>query len=196
MITPFSRTFVTIFAAVFLALHPARAQWNPAVLITAARAQIGVTVSYDAEYRVLAYPGGDVPKETGVCTDVVVRAFREQGIDLQKDMHEDMKQAFSQYPKRWGLKKPDRNIDHRRVPNMMTYFRRKGWSRPVTKKPEDYAPGDLVTWDLGGNLPHVGIISDRKSAAGVPLVLHNIGRGAQEEDILFAYTITGHYRGK
>jgi uncharacterized protein YijF (DUF1287 family) len=169
---------------------------KPLELVTAARGQVGVTLSYDAAYRVLEYPGGDVPKETGVCTDVVVRAFREQGIDLQKEMHEDMKREFSAYPRRWGLKKPDRNIDHRRVPNMMAYFKRQGWSVPVTKKVEDYLPGDLVTWDLREDLPHVGIISDRKTAEGVPLVIHNIGRGTQEEDILFSYTITGHYRPK
>jgi uncharacterized protein len=185
-----------VFALIFILAGPAFGQWKAAELIKAARGQIGVTVSYDPEYRVIDYPGGDVPKETGVCTDVVVRALREQGIDLQKEMHEDMKRAFSQYPKRWGLKKTDRNIDHRRVPNIMTFFRRKGWSVPITKKAEDYLPGDLVTWDLGGDLPHVGIVSDRKSAAGVPLVLHNIGRGTQEEDILFGYTITGHYRSR
>jgi uncharacterized protein len=131
-----------------------------------------------------------------VCTDVVVRALREEGLDLQKEVHEDMKGAFSVYPKRWGLKKPDKNIDHRRVPNLMTFFRRKGWALAVSKKPEDYTAGDLVTWDLGGDLPHIGIISDRKTEGGVPLVLHNIGRGAQEEDILFTYTITGHFRVK
>jgi uncharacterized protein YijF (DUF1287 family) len=131
-----------------------------------------------------------------VCTDVVVRAFREQGTDLQKEVHEDMKREFGAYPRRWGLKKPDTNIDHRRVPNLMTFFRRLGWGQPVTKKAEDYVAGDVVTWDLGGDLPHIGIISDRKTAGGVPLVLHNIGRGAQEEDILFQFAITGHYRVK
>jgi uncharacterized protein YijF (DUF1287 family) len=187
---------VVLLFAVFLAAPWSRAGLKTLELITSARAQIGVTVSYDAAYRVLEYPGGDVPKETGVCTDVVVRALREQSFDLQKEMHEDMKREFSAYPRRWGLKKPDRNIDHRRVPNMMTYFRRQGWSVPVTKKAEDYAAGDLVTWDLGGDLPHIGIISDRRTPEGVPLVIHNIGRGTQEEDILFSYTITGHYRAK
>lgn len=196
MTLPF-RTFLASLAALLLPATLTHAQWKPEALITSARAQIGVTVSYDAAYRILDYPGGDVPKETGVCTDVVVRALRDQGLDLQKAMHEDMKKAFSQYPKRWGLKTTDRNIDHRRVPNMMTYFRRQGWSVPVSKKAEDYAPGDLVTWDLvAGTLPHIGIVSDKKSPAGVPLIIHNIGRGTQEEDILFTYTITGHYRGK
>jgi uncharacterized protein len=196
MILP-HRMLMALLAAFLFSATLTHAQWKPETLIASARAQIGVTVSYDAAYRVLDYPGGDVPKETGVCTDVIVRALREQGIDLQKDMHEDMKKAFSAYPKRWGLKTTDRNIDHRRVPNMMTYFRRQGWSVPISKKPEDYASGDLVTWDLvPGTLPHIGIVSDRKSPAGVPLIIHNIGRGTQEEDILFTYTITGHYRSK
>jgi len=186
-----------LFAAHFAAVSIAHADAKPEGLITAARGQIGVTLTYDAAYVDLPYPGGDVPKEKGVCTDVVVRAFREQGVDLQKEVHEDMKRNFSEYPKKWGLKKPDPNIDHRRVPNLMTYFRRQGWAQPISKKAENYAPGDLVTWDLvAGTLPHVGIVSDKKSADGVPLILHNIGRGAQEEDILFQYTITGHYRLK
>ncbi len=168
---------------------------KPEGLITAARSQIGVTLTYDATYRDLPYPGGDVPKEMGVCTDVIVRAFREQGMDLQKAVHEDMARNFSEYPKKWGLAKPDTNIDHRRVPNLMTYFRRQGWAQPVSQKAEDYAPGDLVTWNVDpGARPHVGIVSDRKTVAGVPLILHNIGNGAQEEDILFQYPITGHYR--
>jgi hypothetical protein len=171
---------------------------KPAELITAARSQIGVTLTYDAAYRDLAYPGGDVPKETGVCTDVVVRAFRAQGLDLQKEVHEDMKRAFSEYPKRWGLKKPDPNIDHRRVPNLMIYFQRQGWAVAISKKAEDYAPGDLVTWNLddAGNLPHIGIISDRKTEDGMPMVIHNIGEGAKEESILFQFKIIGHYRVK
>lgn len=176
---------------------PVFADIQPALLITAARAQIGVTLTYDAAYTDLPYPGGDVPKDRGVCTDVVVRAFREQGVDLQKQVHEDMARNFSEYPKKWGLKKPDANIDHRRVPNLMTYFRRQGWSQAISRKAEDYTPGDLVTWDLvPGTLPHIGIVSDRKSPDGTPLILHNIGQGAQEEDILFKYTITGHYRAK
>ncbi len=178
----------------FATLH---AEVSPAALVTAARSQVGVTLTYDAEYRDLPYPGGDVPKDKGVCTDVVVRAFREQSVDLQKDVHEDMKRNFAIYPKRWGLKKPDTNIDHRRVQNLQTYFSRQGWSQPVSKKAEDYAPGDLVTWELvPGTLAHIGIVSDRKTADGVPLILHNIGQGAQEEDILFKYGITGHYRVK
>jgi uncharacterized protein YijF (DUF1287 family) len=163
-------------------------------LIEKARRQIGVTTSYDAAYRRLDYPGGDVPLKTGVCCDVLVRAFRELKIDLQKEVHEDMVKAFDQYPRRWGLRQPDPNIDHRRVPNLMTYFRRKGWLVDASRKAADYQRGDVVAWDLGGGVTHIGILSDRNSAAGHPLVIHNIGRGAQEEDILFGYKIIGHYR--
>ncbi len=168
-------------------------------LVTAARQQVGVTVVYDGSYRVLAYPGGDVPLERGVCTDVIVRALRvARSIDLQKLVHEDMRAHFQDYPsrRRWGLTRPDANIDHRRVPNLMTYFQRAGYAKPVSAKPADYLPGDLVTWDLGGGIPHIGIISDRKAVSGTPLVIHNIGAGAREDDILFRYAITGHYRPK
>ena len=169
---------------------------KPEELTKAARSQIGVTVSYDPAYRKLAYPGGDVAQETGVCTDVVIRALRKQGVDLQKDVHEDMAANFEAYPKNWGLKKPDRNIDHRRVPNLMTYFRRKGYGREVTEKAENFKTGDIVTWVLDNGLTHIGIVSDRKSADGTPLVIHNIGAGTQEENILFRFRITGHYRLK
>jgi hypothetical protein len=169
---------------------------HAAPLVDKARQQIGVTTSYDPAYKKLAYPAGDVPQETGVCSDVVVRAFRGLKIDLQKEVHEDMERAFDQYPRKWGLKRPDSNIDHRRVPNLMTCFQRKGWSVEASKKASDFIPGDVVAWDLGGGVTHVGIVSDRRSTAGDPLVIHNIGRGAQEEDILFTYTIIGHYRPK
>ncbi len=161
-----------------------------------ARQQIGVTVEYDPAYVSLSYPGGDVPPDRGVCTDVVIRALRHLGFDLQKEVHQDMKKNFSAYPSRknWGLKRPDKNIDHRRVPNLQTFFKRKGWSVPITDKPQDYHPGDLVTCMLPGNLPHIMIVSDRKSAEGIPLVIHNIGAGTEEEDALFMFTITGHYR--
>jgi uncharacterized protein YijF (DUF1287 family) len=166
----------------------------PDKLVASARSQIGVTLSYDPAYRRLDYPGGDVPKSTGVCSDVVVRALREQGVDLQKELHEDMQRDFSAYPKRWGLKKPDANIDHRRVPNLMTYFRRKGLIVPGSERPEQFAAGDIVAWDLGGGVTHIGIVSDRRSPKKAPLVIHNIGRGVQEENILFQYEIIGHYR--
>ena len=150
-------------------------------LVVAARQQVGVTVIYDGSYRILSYPGGDLPVERGVCTDVIVRALRTaRGSDLQKLVHEDMSGHFRDYPRRWGLTRPDSNIDHRRVPNLMTYFERAGYARRVSADAADYLPGDLVTWDLGGGIPHIGIISDRKAVTGVPLVIHNIGAGARE----------------
>jgi uncharacterized protein YijF (DUF1287 family) len=177
------------------ALAPAWAAGiDPQRLVLDARSQVGVTLSYDPVYRQLDYPGGDVPLSTGVCTDVVIRALREQGLDLQKSVHEDMRAHFALYPKNWGLKRTDRNIDHRRVPNLMTWFKRQGMALKVSDKPADYQAGDIVTWDLGRGLTHIGIVSDRSSPAGVPLVLHNIGRGTREEDILFGFAITGHYR--
>lgn len=163
-------------------------------LVLDARQQVGVTLSYDPAYRRLSYPGGDVPMATGVCTDVVIRALRQQGLDLQEAVHRDMRGNFSVYPKNWGLSRPDSNIDHRRVPNLMTWFKRQGWSLPVKQDAAAYQPGDIVTWDLGRGLTHIGIISDRQAPTATPLVLHNIGRGTQEEDILFSYRITGHYR--
>lgn len=162
-----------------------------------ARRQIGVTTEYDPSYASIAYPGGDVPPERGVCTDVVIRAMRAVGVDLQKCVHEDMRRNFGAYPKKWGLKKPDRNIDHRRVPNLMTYFRRQGWELPVSERAEDYKPGDFVTCLVGDTLPHIMIVSDRREApGGEPLIIHNIGAGTQEEAGLFYYRITGHYRAK
>lgn len=163
-------------------------------LVLDARQQVGVTLSYDPAYRRLSYPGGDVPMTTGVCTDVVIRALRQQGLDLQEAVHRDMRGNFSVYPKNWGLSRPDSNIDHRRVPNLMTWFKRQGWALAVKHDASAYRAGDIVTWDLGRGLTHIGIVSDRQAATGTPLVLHNIGRGTQEEDILFAYRITGHYR--
>ena len=163
-------------------------------LIWSARHQIGVTLSYDPTYRIIAYPNGDVPLQTGVCTDVVIRALRDQKIDLQNRVHEDMRKHFPHYPKRWGSKRTDKNIDHRRVPNLMTFLAREKTELPITRRAADYAPGDIVTWDLGGGITHIGIVSDRKIPLGIPLVIHNIGRGTQEENILFRYKIIGHYR--
>ena len=168
-------------------------------LVRAARQQIGVTVAYDGGYEVLAYPGGDVPLERGVCTDVIVRALRNaRGLDLQKQVHEDMAAHFRDYPSRsrWGLKGPDANIDHRRVPNLMTWFQRAGYSRAASTEARDYLPGDIVAWNLGGAIQHIGIVSDRRATTGAPLVIHNIGAGTREEDILFRYAIIGHYRLK
>jgi uncharacterized protein YijF (DUF1287 family) len=163
-------------------------------LAEAAARQVGRTTGYDASYVQLDYPGGDVPVSTGVCSDVVVRAFRDVGVDLQVRVHEDMAEHFSAYPKRWGLTRPDRNIDHRRVPNLQTYFSRRGQSRKVTRRGADYWPGDVVTWSLSG-LPHIGIVARTPAPDGTRfLVTHNIGAGTQTEDVLFAYPITGHYR--
>jgi uncharacterized protein YijF (DUF1287 family) len=152
-------------------------------------------VLYDGSYRKISYPNGDIPDHLGVCTDVVIRSYRKLGIDLQKDTHEDMKENFDIYPKLWGLSKPDPNIDHRRVPNLQTLFKRKGILLPVTKNPNDYIAGDIVTWMLPGNLPHIGIAIDSDSGDdSKPLIVHNIGSGPVIEDILFDYQITGHYR--
>ena len=164
-------------------------------IVAAARSQVGKTVVYDPAYIGLAYPGGDVPLEKGVCTDVVIRALRKAlSMDLQKLVHEDMKAAFPEYPTIWGLRKPDRNIDHRRAPNLKRYFERQGYSVPVTQKKEDYLPGDMVTCTVGRNLPHIMIVSDKKTRQGVPFVIHNIGSGAKEENRLFDFPMTGHYR--
>ena len=164
-------------------------------LVTAARAQIGKTVRYDPAYRKLDYPNGDVPLESGVCTDVVIRALRSgPGIDLQQRVHEDMKQNFAQYPKNWGLRKPDPNIDHRRVPNLQTYFKRSGWEIEAKDGVRTFQAGDLVTCIVPPNLPHIMIVSDKSSPAGRRLVLHNIGKGTQEEDRLADFRITGQYR--
>lgn len=163
----------------------------------AAQAQIGVTLRYDPAYRSLRYPGGDVPPDRGVCTDVIVRALRvARQIDLQKLVHEDIEAHWDAYPhqKRWRLDRPDPNIDHRRVPNLMTYFRRAGYARPASRSPTDYLPGDIVAWDLGRGILHIGIVSDLKTADGTPLVIHNIGAGTREENILFRHAIIGHYR--
>jgi len=164
-------------------------------LVAAARAQIGVVRVYDPTYFGLSYPGGDVPADRGVCTDVVIRALRTQGLDLQQAIHEDMLTHFDLYPNRWGLSRPDRNIDHRRVPNQMRWFERQGWSRPAGRSAGDFAPGDIVAWTLtGSGLLHIGIVSDRRNHDGTPLILHNINAGTQEDDLLFRHAIIGHYR--
>jgi len=165
-------------------------------IVVAARKQVGVTKEYDPAYVTLSYPGGDVPLRTGVCSDVVVRALRQVGIDLQKEVHEDMQRNFSAYPQKWGLRGPDKNIDHRRVPNLMRYFERHHVTvREKLNSPEMYRPGDIVAWDLGNGVTHIGIVSDRKTGH-TPLIIHNIGSGAKEEDILFRYRVIGHYRVK
>jgi uncharacterized protein YijF (DUF1287 family) len=164
-------------------------------LVSATRAQIGVVRVYDPAYFSLSYPGGDVPADRGVCTDVVIRALRTQGLDLQQAIHEDMRAHFALYPRQWGLSRPDRNIDHRRVPNQMYWFKRQGWQQPIGRTEKDFAPGDIVAWKLtGSGLLHIGIVSDRRSHDGTPLILHNINSGTQEDDILFRHAIIGHYR--
>jgi uncharacterized protein YijF (DUF1287 family) len=152
-------------------------------------------VVYDPSYFSIDYPNGDVPSGKGVCTDVVIRAYRKLGTDLQQKVHEDMKANFSSYPQKWRLTKPDRNIDHRRVPNLMTFFARHGQELPITQQANDYLPGDIVCWNLGGSITHIGIVVNKKSADGRRfLIVHNIGGGQVMEDVLFAYKIIGHYR--
>jgi len=166
-------------------------------LVAAAIERTHHSVRYVSEYVRIPYPGGDVPADTGVCTDEIIRAYRAVGVDLQKEVHEDMLQNFAAYPnkRRWLLAHPDSNIDHRRVPNLMVFFQRKGESLPITSRAEDYAPGDVVTWDLGGNVPHIAIVVDQKARwSGRNQVVHNIGEGPKMEDVLFNWKITGHYR--
>jgi uncharacterized protein YijF (DUF1287 family) len=163
-------------------------------IVKAALSQVGQTLDYDPRYVRISYPNGDVSLKTGVCTDVVIRALRAVSIDLQKEIHEDMKDHFKEYPKKWGLKKADSNIDHRRVPNQQVYFKRKGWSQPISQKAEDYQPGDIVAWKLNSGRDHIGVLSHRKTSGGRLLVVHNIGFGAQVEDVLFHWKITGHFR--
>ena len=190
-----------------LTLPSAPAQNPPAIsqshqqflqkLVDAAIERTQHTVRYDSAYVRIPYPNGDVSSDTGVCTDEIIRAYRAVGIDLQKEVHEDMLHSFSAYPnqRRWHLAHTDTNIDHRRVPNLMTFFARKGELLSMSARSQDYSPGDLVTWDLGGNVPHIGIVVNRKSGqTGRHLVVHNIGRGPQMEDVLFNWKITGHYR--
>lgn len=166
-------------------------------LVHAAKERTRHVVRYDGSYFSIAYPNGDVPAEVGVCTDVIIRAYRKVGIDLQQEVHEDMRENFFSYPSQriWGLTKPDRNIDHRRVPNLQVFFERHGTRLPVTADAHDYHAGDMVTWMLPGNLPHIGIVVDEVSFDGErPLVVHNIGEGPKMNDALFSYDVTGHYR--
>lgn len=164
-------------------------------MLAGALEQPDQTLYYDPAYVKLAYPGGDVPLDRGVCTDVVIRAFRKGGVDLQKEVHEDMQRDFKAYPTKWGLKQPDSNIDHRRVPNLQTYFKRQGKDLPVTANAKDYLPGDVVSWDLGSGVDHIGIVTNMWSPESETyLVVHNIGGGARIENALFSWHITGHYR--
>ncbi len=174
---------------------PANSSPNLKIVIDGAIDQVGKTTSYDPSYQKIDYPNGDVPIETGVCSDVIVRAFRKASIDLQKDVHEDMKSNFSAYPTRWGMKGPDANIDHRRVPNLETYFTRKGKSLSTTGGSDRFLPGDVITWDLGTGQDHVGMVANVwYKPSQRYLIVHNIGAGTRMEDVLFAWKITGHYR--
>ena len=152
-------------------------------------------VQYDPAYFSIDYPGGDIPAGKGVCTDVVIRAYRKTGIDLQMEVHEDMLVNFGVYPDIWGLHAPDPNIDHRRVPNLMTFFSRYGETLPVTENPQDYHPGDIVCWNLGGGITHIGIVSNVKAPEMDQYkIVHNIGAGQVLEDCLFDFKVIGHYR--
>lgn len=164
-------------------------------LSNAAISIIDANIAYTPDYISIKYPNGDVPANTGVCSDVVIRAYRKLGIDLQKEVHEDMKANFSKYPTKWGLKKTDTNIDHRRVPNLEVFFTRKGEKLTVSENANDYKVGEMVTWMIGDKLPHIGIVTHKKSADGErPMIVHNVGGGQVLEDCLFNYTIVGHFK--
>ena len=178
------------------AITPNLSRSKAARLIEAARKQIGVTLHYDPAYSGLAFPNGDVPRSRGVCTDVVIRAYRDAfGIDLQSLVNADMKANFASYPNIWGLRRADRNIDHRRVPNLQVFLKRQGAVLPLSDEPQDWQPGDIFTSMVGGRLPHIGIVSNRTSGRN-PLIIHNIGSGTREENLLFAHKLTGHFRWK
>ena len=186
------KKIVLLISLSCLAIAPTVSAGN---LVEAARERTTQNVIYNGAYVRLAYPGGDVPDTQGVCTDVIIRSYRAaHKFDLQKAVHEDMKANFSAYPKIWGLTRTDKNIDHRRVPNLERFFIRRGASLPITKTAADYLPGDIVSWRLGGSMPHIGIVSDKKSPEGAPLIIHNIGAGPEEDDILFHFQINGHFR--
>lgn len=192
------RVFVRLYMTLLLVLI-ANAIWAQDVYYkTLADSAFTLTynkVQYDPSYFSIAYPNGDVPAEKGVCTDVVIRAYRKVGIDLQKRVHEDMKTNFSIYPNNWGLSSTDRNIDHRRVPNLMVFFSRFGTKLTTSSDPADYLPGDVVCWNLGGGITHIGILSNRYTSDGKhPMVIHNIGAGQVLDDCLFRFKIIGHYR--
>ena len=168
---------------------------SPKRIVETAQSRTQLNIRYDPKYVKLAYPNGDVDPSTGVCTDVIIRTYRDAiRFDFQKAVYEDMRANFKAYPQIWGHKGADKNIDHRRVPNLERFLTRKGASLPITKNAKNYKPGDLVTWRLGGSLPHIGIISDKKSKWGTPLVIHNVGQGVVEDDLLFNTDINGHFR--
>jgi len=189
--------FRVIFIIFCLNVNPVLAESFENQLVNAAIARTLHNIRYDGSYFTIAYPNGDVPNDIGVCTDVIIRAYRSLGIDLQKRVHEDMKLNFSAYPSKriWGLTHTDKNIDHRRVPNLQVFFSRNGEVLPISKRKQDYQSGDIVTWKLASNLPHIGIVVGKNTSETTnPLIVHNIGSGPKKEDVLFDYKITGHYR--
>ncbi len=192
------KTYFTLFLLTLFSVNALAQSAQALKLSDAAIALIKQKVVYDPAYFTIPYPGGDVPAGKGVCTDVVIRAYRTGlDIDLQKEVHLDMRSNFKLYPKNWGRKTTDRNIDHRRVYNLMVFFRRKGTIKPMTKNPEDYKPGDLVCWNLGGNVSHIGVVVNKKSSDGKRyLMVHNIGGGQVLEDCLFSWKMIGHYQYK
>ena len=191
-----NRYFIFLFNVSFFISHTVFSQDN--FYRNLSHASIELTkdrVVYDPSYFAISYPNGDIPKGKGVCTDVVIRAYRKVGVDLQKEVHEDMKHHFFLYPKIWGLKTTDKNIDHRRVPNLIKFFDRNGTKLPITKNPSDYQPGDIISWSLGGGLTHIGMLTHRRSSDNQRyLVVHNIGSGQVLEDCLFRYKIIAHHR--
>jgi uncharacterized protein len=201
-----AQQIVIVISACLVFLGPAWPQSNAqrtlthpqflSALVDAAVERTHHTVRYDPAYVRIPYPGGDVPADTGVCTDEVIRSYRAVGVDLQKEVHEDMERDFSAYPRKWHwlLGYTDPNIDHRRVPNLIVFFQRHGETLPITARADDYQPGDLVTWDLGGGVPHIGIVVNRRGSQGRYMIVHNIGRGPQMEDVLCNWKITGHFR--
>ena len=190
--------FAALFFGVASAQTPDEATSTLGARIAAAAVErTAHQVVYDPSYRRLAYPGGDVDLSRGVCADLVIRSLRAVGIDLQERVHEDMSRAFDRYPSIWGLRRPDPNIDHRRVPNLERYFQRSGAALAPSDDPADYLPGDIVAWNLradAGFLPHIGVVTDEIGPSGSPMVVHNIGEGPKQEDVLFAWPMTGRYR--
>lgn len=194
---PIKRYILIIVIAIIAVCYHTAESKQIRDFVEAARGQIGKTIRYDHSYQVIDYPYGDVPIDRGVCTDVIIRALRAAyNYDLQEFVHEDMIKNFSKYPQIWGLNQPDKNIDHRRVPNLQTFFKRNGWSLPLSNQLSELKTGDIVTCIVPPNLPHIMIISDKRNEKNIPLVIHNIGNGTQEEDLLFAFKLTGHYRIK
>jgi len=190
---------VTLSLTLALLLYSSATHGNgnfSARLAEAALQRTQYSITYDGSYQAISYPGGDVDASIGVCTDVIIRSYRSLGVDLQQLVHEDIRVNFELYPsaKLWGHTRPDTNIDHRRVPNLQVFFSRHGENLPITDNAKDYLAGDVVSWMLPGNLPHIGIVSSKKNAHGRPLVIHNIGSGPELDDSLFRFTLTGHYR--